>query len=210
MTVKLILTAAAYLLGCIPFGLVIYRIAEGKDIRQTGSGNIGATNVMRSGKKWQGILTLLLDGGKGALAVLLAKWVLDPADPDYWMWVSIAGFAVVFGHIFTVFLRFKGGKGVAAGCGAYLALMPLGTLTTLVVFVLAILVTRYVSLGSILATALFPLWGWLWGYGDGHMSVIWIGVCSAVLIVSMHHANIVRLLKGTENKLGHKRKPVDH
>ena len=115
--------------------------------------------------------------------------------------LTAAAFMAVFGHIFTVFLRFKGGKGVATGCGAYLALTPVAVVTTLVVFVLVILLTRYVSLGSIVATALFPLWGYLYGYGDGHMVVILGAIPGALLIVAKHHSNIHRLLTGQENRL---------
>ena len=195
--------AIAYILGSIPFGLIIFRLAEGKDIRESGSGNIGATNVLRSGKKWQGVLTLLLDGGKGALAVLLAKWFLDPSE--VWLWASLAAFAAIFGHVFNIFLHFKGGKGVAAGCGAYLALMPLAALSTLAIFVVFVLFTRYVSLGSIVATAAFPALGWLYGYGGGQPGALWIAAASSALIVGMHHTNIVRLCRGTENRIGQKK-----
>ncbi len=195
----------AYLLGSIPFGLIIFRLAEGKDIRESGSGNIGATNVLRSGKKWQGVLTLLLDAGKGALAVLLPKWFLDPSA-DVWLWASLSAFAAIFGHVFNIFLHFKGGKGVAAGLGAYLALMPLAALSTLAPFVVFVLLTRYVSLGSIVATAAFPVLGWLYGYGGGQAAALWVAAASSALIVGMHHTNIVRLCRGTENRIGQKKR----
>jgi glycerol-3-phosphate acyltransferase PlsY len=193
----------AYLLGAIPFGYLIVRFAQGQDIRQVGSGNIGATNVLRSGRKWQGLLTLLLDGGKGYLAVCVARWLLGP---DAWAWMTLAAFMAVFGHIFTVFLGFKGGKGVATGCGAYLAITPYAVLTTLAVFALMVLATRYVSLGSIVATGLFPLWAWLWGYGAGHMEVVWAALPGVLLIIWRHSENIRRLIRGTERKLGQKKK----
>jgi glycerol-3-phosphate acyltransferase PlsY len=193
----------AYLLGAIPFGYLIVRFAQGQDIRQVGSGNIGATNVLRSGRKWQGLLTLLLDGGKGYLAVCVARWLLGP---DAWVWMTLAAFMAVFGHIFTVFLGFKGGKGVATGCGAYLAITPYAVLTTLAVFALMVLATRYVSLGSIVATGLFPLWAWLWGYGAGHMEVVWAALPGVLLIIWRHSENIRRLIRGTERKLGQKKK----
>ena len=192
----------AYLLGAIPFGFLIVRLAQGRDIREMGSGNIGATNVLRSGKRWQGVLTLLLDAGKGFLAVKVAGWLLGP---DAWTWMTLAAFVAVFGHIFTVFLRFKGGKGVATGCGAYLALTPYAVVTTLVLFALVVLSTRYVSLGSMLATGLFPLWGVLWGEGAGHMVVIWGSIPGALLIISRHRENIRRLFKGEERKIGQKK-----
>lgn len=202
MILPTLMILLAYLLGSIPFGYLIVRLAEGKDIRTRGSGNIGATNVLRSGKKWQGILTLLLDAGKGYLAVFITQRVLGP---EAYEWHTAVAFAAVFGHIFPVFLGFKGGKGVATGCGAYLAITPSGVLTTLVLFVLVVLVSRYVSLGSILATGLFPLWSWLWGYGDGHMVVIWGAIPGALLIIAKHADNIRRLLAGKENRLSGKR-----
>jgi glycerol-3-phosphate acyltransferase PlsY len=192
----------AYLLGAIPFGFLIVRLAQGRDIREMGSGNIGATNVLRSGKKWQGVLTLLLDAGKGFLAVKVAGWLLGP---DAWTWMTLAAFVAVFGHIFTVFLRFKGGKGVATGCGAYLALTPYAVVTTLGLFALVVLSMRYVSLGSILATGLFPLWGYLWGEGTGHLVVIWGSIPGALLIISRHAENIQRLFRGEERKIGQKK-----
>ena len=201
MTLPLLVVASSYFLGAIPFGYLIVRITQGRDIRTVGSGNIGATNVMRS-NKWQGILTLLLDAGKGYLAVEAARWLMGP-EAD--IWITVAAFTAVFGHIFTVFLHFKGGKGVATGCGAYLAIMPWAVLTTLVVFALVVLLTRYVSLGSILATGLFPLWAYLYGYGDGHMAIVWGAIPGAALIIGRHHENIRRLFQGTERKFGTKK-----
>jgi len=195
----------AYFLGSIPFGFIIVRLGEGKDVRKAGSGNIGATNVLRTGKKWEGILTLLLDAGKGYLAVTITRWALGP---QAWGAMTAAAFLAVFGHIFTVFLRFKGGKGVATGCGAYLALTPYGVLTTLVLFVVVVALTRYVSLGSIFATALFPLWSCLWGYGAGHMIVIYGAIPGALLIILRHSANIIRLLRGQEHKIFSKSREV--
>ena len=119
--------------------------------------------------------------------------------------MTLAALLAVFGHIFTVFLGFKGGKGVATGSGAYLALTPLGTVTTLVLFALVVLTTRYVSLGSMLATGLFPLWAYLWGEGAGHMVVIWGSIPGALLIISRHRDNIRRLIKGEERKIGQKK-----
>ena len=202
MWMNVLAMVLAYLLGAIPFGFLIVRLAQGRDIREMGSGNIGATNVLRSGKKWQGVLTLLLDGGKGFLAVKVAGWLLGP---DAWTWMTLAALLAVFGHIYTVFLRFKGGKGVATGAGAYLALTPLGAATTLVLFALVVLTTRYVSLGSMLATGLFPLWAYLWGEGAGHMVVIWGAIPGALLIISRHGENIRRLIRGEERKIGQKK-----
>jgi len=180
-----------YLLGSIPFGFLIVRVTAGADIRRQGSGNIGATNVFRK-SRWAGVGTLLLDGGKGYLAVLIARWMGgDPA------WQAIAALAAILGHVFTVWLRFKGGKGVATGCGAYLAICPAAVVTTLVVFVLTVAVTRYISLASILATGAFPLWAYL--YGEPASVLLW-GALGASVIILKHHQNIRRLFAGTESK----------
>lgn len=180
-----------YLLGSIPFGYLLVRATQGTDIRAVGSGNIGATNVYRK-SRWAGIFTLLLDGGKGYLAVVVTRWM--GADPA---WQGVAAVAAIIGHIFTIWLRFKGGKGVATGCGAYLAVAPAAVLTTLVVFVLTVGLTKYISLASILATATFPLWAWLQHHPPEVL--VW-AILGSALIVTMHHKNIRRLLSGTEHK----------
>jgi len=180
-----------YLLGSIPFGFLIVRVSAGADIRRQGSGNIGATNVFRK-SRWAGVGTLLLDGGKGYLAVFIARWMGgDPA------WQAIAALAAILGHVFTVWLRFKGGKGVATGCGAYLAICPAAVVTTLVVFVVTVAVTRYISLASILATGAFPLWAYL--YGEPVSVLLW-GALGASVIILKHHQNIRRLFAGTESR----------
>jgi glycerol-3-phosphate acyltransferase PlsY len=182
----------AYLLGSSPFGYLLIKSAQGKDIRSFGSGNIGATNVFRKSRA-AGILTLLLDGGKGYLAVLIAARL--GGGPE---WQAAAAVAAIIGHVFTVWLRFKGGKGVATGCGAYLAIQPLAVSTTLVVFVLVLILTRYISASSIAATALFPLWAYLYGSPGG---VFFWAVAGSALIVLKHYQNIRRLISGTESKL---------
>jgi glycerol-3-phosphate acyltransferase PlsY len=188
---ELLIPVIGYLLGSIPFGFVIVRLTAGSDIRKQGSGNIGATNVFRR-SRWAGLATLLLDGGKGYLAVLVARWMGgDPA------WQAIAALAAILGHVFTVWLRFKGGKGVATGCGAYLAICPSAVLTTLVVFVLTVALTRYISLASILATGAFPLWAYL--YGEPTSVLVW-GAMGASVIILKHHQNIRRLLSGAESR----------
>jgi glycerol-3-phosphate acyltransferase PlsY len=188
---EFLIPVIGYLLGSIPFGFVIVRLTAGSDIRKQGSGNIGATNVFRK-SRWAGLATLLLDGGKGYLAVLVAHWMGgDPA------WEAIAALAAILGHVFTVWLRFKGGKGVATGCGAYLAICPSAVLTTLAVFVLTVAVTRYISLASVLATGAFPLWAYL--YGEPTSVLVW-GAMGASVIILKHHQNIRRLLSGTESR----------
>lgn len=191
MRLEYLIPLLAYLLGSVPFGYLLVRSTEGKDIRSLGSGNIGATNVFRS-NRLTGILTLLLDAGKGYLAVVMAGWLAGSRE-----WLAVAALFAIIGHIFTVWLRFKGGKGVATGCGAFLALSPLAVLTTLGLFVLILIITRYISAASIGATAFFPFWAYL--YGEPAAVLLW-AVPGAVLIIAKHHQNIRRLMSGTENK----------
>jgi len=192
MRMVYLIPLVAYLLGSIPFGYLLVKSAQGKDIRSYGSGNIGATYVFRTSRA-AGILTLLLDAGKGYMAVLAAAWLGGSLE-----WQAAAALAAVIGHVFTVWLGFKGGKGVATGCGAYLAILPLAVSTTLAVFVLVLILTRYISASSIAATALFPLWAYLYG-APGAVS-LW-ALAGAALIILKHHQNIRRLISGTENKL---------
>jgi glycerol-3-phosphate acyltransferase PlsY len=180
-----------YFLGSIPFGYILMKLTEGMDIRSIGSGNIGATNVYRK-NRWAGVLTLLLDAAKGCLAVLAAIWMGGSTE-----WQAIAAVAAIVGHVFTAWLGFKGGKGVATGCGAYLGISPAAVGTTVVLFVLVVAMTRYISLGSILATGSFPLWAYL--FGAALPVLIWTTI-GAAIIVAKHHQNIRRLLSGTEHK----------
>jgi len=191
MQTEYLIPLVSYLMGSIPFGYLLVKSTEGKDIRAFGSGNIGATNVFRK-SRLGGILTLVLDAGKGYLAVLMAGWLGGGIE-----WQAAAAVFAIIGHIFTIWLRFKGGKGVAAGLGAYLALSPLALVTTLGLFVLILLLTRYISAASIGAMASFPLWAYLYGEPA---PLIWGAVLGAVLIIVKHHQNIRRLLSGTENR----------
>jgi len=181
----------AYLLGSIPFGYIMVKHAHGTDIRSVGSGNIGATNVYRKSRA-AGIATLILDAAKGYVAVLAAAWLTRDTG-----WQAMAAVAAILGHMFTVFLSFKGGKGVATACGAYLALSPQAVALTVVVFIAVAALTRYVSLASIASAASFPLAVYLRGEPNEVLAAAIIG---AVLIVAKHHQNIHRLLTGTENK----------
>lgn len=194
---------AAYFLGSIPFGYLIVRSVKGADVRESGSGGTGATNVSRRAGKRAGIVTLLLDAAKGALAVVLARWLLSDDFRIDW-WVAAAAFLAVVGHCFPLWLGFRGGKGVATGVGVFLALSPIAVAGAALIFILTVAVTRYVSLGSILAAAAFPLCVWLQNRfvsPVGDMRPIMVaGIASAALIILMHHANIVRLLSGTESK----------
>jgi len=192
MQYEFIIPVISYLLGSIPFGFLLVKSSQGKDIRSFGSGNIGATNVFRK-SRLTGILTLVLDAGKGALAVVLAGWLLENSAS----WQAIAAVSAIIGHIFPVWLKFKGGKGVATGCGAFLALCPLAVLTTLGLFVLILATTRYISAASIAATAMFPVWAYLYGFP---VPVFLWGATGALLIIAKHHQNIRRIFSGTENK----------
>lgn len=207
MTVDLIAAAIAYLLGSIPFGYLLVRLFRKQDIRQTGSGNIGATNVMRTGSRYLGVLTLLLDLGKGFLAVEIARH-LTTGDHAVQA-ASIAALFAVIGHAFTVWLHGKGGKGVATALGVFLALAPLAAWSALGVFVVVVAFTRYVSLASILAAASFPLWVWVAerffriNYGTGAIFIASTILVPAVILIK-HRKNIERLLHGTEFRFGAK------
>ncbi|SMO82496.1 glycerol-3-phosphate 1-O-acyltransferase PlsY [Paracoccus laeviglucosivorans] len=192
---SLILWAAiGYLLGSIPFGIVITRAFGLGDLRKIGSGNIGATNVLRTGNKPAALATLLLDSGKGAIAVLLARWL---AGPDA---ALVAGAAAFLGHLFPVWLSFKGGKGVATFLGTLLALDWRLGLTACGLWLLTALIGRISSLSALVAAALTPFVAlWLDGWA---MAVV--TAFMAVLIFVRHHANISRIMAGTEPKIGKK------
>ena len=192
MRLEYLIPLIAYLLGSIPFGYILIKSAKGQDIRSFGSGNIGATNVFRK-NRLAGILTLILDGTKGYLAVMLAGWLGGSIE-----WQAVAAVCAIIGHVFTFWLRFKGGKGVATGCGAYLALSPSAVFMTLGLFLLILILTRYISLSSIGATAFFPFWAYFF---DVPASVLFWATIGAVLIIAKHRENIHRLLSGTESKL---------
>jgi glycerol-3-phosphate acyltransferase PlsY len=194
----------AYLLGSIPFGYLIVKLTRGGDVRETGSGGTGATNVTRRAGKWAGLQTLLLDALKGAAAAFVARLILGDDSGVNW-WVAAASVAVVAGHVFPVWLKFRGGKGVATGLGVFVVLAPLAVLCALFVFVVIVWATRYVSLGSMAAAAMLPLSVWLLGnrIGPNELIVPLLTAASVggALIIFMHRANIGRLLSGTENKL---------
>lgn len=183
----------AYLIGGIPFGYLFVRFSMGKDVRTMGSGNIGATNVHRTAGRKAGLIVLLLDILKGLLAVWLAA-IISHHDA---MAVAMAIVALMLGHCYPVFLKFKGGKAVACFIGAFLYLAPLALLATAILFVLVVVGTKFISLGSILGAAVFPVIYWTM-YHPAEPILI-ASILSAVLIVYRHHANISRLLSGTEN-----------
>jgi len=193
----LITIPTAYLLGSIPFGYLLVKTFNKQDIRTTGSGNIGATNVLRSGAKGLGIATLLLDLGKGSAAVAIAKAV---APGDYDLAVAAAVAAVV-GHVFPVWLGFRGGKGVASALGVFLALTWPSALCILGVFLVVVALTRFVSLASIVAAATLPFFAFY--FVTNRSPVVVSGfLFLAVLIIAKHHQNIRRLLAGTESRFG--------
>jgi len=186
----------AYLLGSVPCGLVLARITGAPDPRKVGSGNIGATNVMRSGGKALGIITLLLDILKGLIPTLLVAHLLE----NLYI-VCLVGFLAFLGHLFPLYLKFRGGKGVATAIGVMLVLMPKALALSLLCFLAVAFVTRMVSAGSITAAALLPVWGGVWGYPR---PVILLACVMAGFILFRHKANIQRIWKGTEPKLGQK------
>jgi|SRR5215213_4040330 len=190
---RIIIPIVAYLLGSIPFGYLIVRGRGGGDIRQTGSGGTGATNVSRRAGKAAGVLTLLLDATKGCVAVLIAKGV----GGDDWV-IAVAAIAALVGHIFPVWLRFRGGKGVATGVGIFLVLAPIALLCAGVVFVAIVVLTRYVSLGSVAAAILIPVLVWV--QSDSQPLLI-AAIIGAALIVFAHRGNIQRLASGTESRI---------
>lgn len=194
---------AAYLLGSIPFGYLIVRTRTGADVRASGSGGTGATNVSRRAGKLAGIVTLLLDAAKGALAIVLARSFLTEDFGINW-WVAAASILALLGHCFPLWLGFRGGKGVATGVGVFLSLSPLAVACAGLIFILVVALTRYVSLGSIMAVAALPLFVWLLSaYVKPSASLapmMTAALAAGAIIIIMHHANIGRLLRGTESK----------
>ena len=191
----LLALAAAYFIGAIPFGYLVVKWKTGADVRASGSGNIGATNVLRTTGRAAGILTLLLDIGKGTLAV----WLAGKLTGGNIHWTSAAALAVMAGHAFPVFLRFHGGKAVATFIGAYLYLAPVPLLAVIIVWIATVAFTRYVSLGSILAAGTFPLAVWL--FMQPPLSLVGAAIVSGAFIIYRHRANIARIRKGTEHVL---------
>jgi glycerol-3-phosphate acyltransferase PlsY len=190
---RIVIVIVAYLIGSIPFGYLIVRKKMGADIRQTGSGGTGATNVSRRAGKAAGVLTLILDAAKGCAAVLIAKALTG----DDWV-IAAAAIAALVGHIFPVWLGFRGGKGVAIGVGIFLVLAPIALLCAGVIFVAIVALTRYVSLGSIIAAMLIPVFVWLQSDLRPLMTAAIVG---AALIVFAHRGNIQRLASGTESRI---------
>jgi acyl phosphate:glycerol-3-phosphate acyltransferase len=194
----------SYFLGSIPTGYLLVRTFCRQDVRTVGSGNIGTTNVIRAGGKWLGAATFILDAGKGAAAVLLARFVFAHMLPG---WPrrdveALAAICAVIGHMFPVWLKFKGGRGVATGFGVFLVAAPWAALAAIALFAVVTAVTRYVSLGSILAAAAFPVFAWLTVRGEKPAFFVAVQIAVSLLIIVKHHPNIRRLLSGTESRFG--------
>jgi glycerol-3-phosphate acyltransferase PlsY len=196
--------AAAYLLGSIPFGLVLGKLFGSADVREAGSGNIGATNVARVAGPLAGVLTLLLDAAKGALAIVLAARLSDQSST----WMMIAGLCALVGHCFPIWLGFRGGKGVATAAGVFLVLCPPAFLGATMLFLLVVAYWRFVSLGSIAAAAAMPLLIYfLWAPHHAPPYAVTFGsLAAALLIVYKHDANIQRLVQGDEPKFSFSKK----
>lgn len=210
----LIIVVVAYLLGSIPFGYLLVRLFRGEDVRETGSGNIGATNVARTGSKGLAITTLILDALKGYLAVILvfhfaghhSTDVPDWGSHSVYILAALAGLCAIIGHMFPVWLRFKGGKGVATAVGAFLGVAPAAVGVSLVLFVAIVAVTRYVSLGSMVAAAVFPFAAWWLNPETRDATVFLLMTAASLLIIVRHKDNIRRLMAGNENRFGGRKK----
>jgi glycerol-3-phosphate acyltransferase PlsY len=183
----------AYLIGAIPFGYVLVKLSTGKDVRASGSGNIGATNVLRTTGRGVAVAVLILDIAKGFFAVWLAAYLTGDSS----LWTSAAALAVMAGHAFPVFLGFKGGKAVASFTGAFLYLTPLPLFCVAIVFVIVVAATRHISAGSIIGAAMFPLGVWLILHPPA--PVLLASLIAAAFIVYRHKSNVQRLRAGTES-----------
>lgn len=209
------LIVLAYLLGSIPFSYLVVRIFAGADIRQHGSRNVGATNVARNFGKLPGIMALLLDGAKGYAAVAAAKWITGRPDwplaamPDasplrsQAFWIALAAVVAVLAHMFPVWLKFHGGKGVATATGAFLAIDPKALAAGLIVFIIVILATRVVSLASILSAASIPIF--LRFLTHAPFWTVILSIVISIAIIVKHHSNIARMAQGTERKMGERK-----
>lgn len=204
---RLLVAAVSYLLGSIPFGYLLMRVFRQQDIRSIGSGNIGATNVLRSGAKGLGAATFLLDMLKGCAAVWFGSLVATYMAPSAHVrnFEAIAALCAVLGHMLPVWLGFHGGKGVATGFGVFLVAAPMAALAAITVFFVVLVLSRYVSLASILGAASFPVFAWLLVKGDRPAFFIAVQVIVALLVILKHHQNIRRLLRGTESRFGQRK-----
>jgi len=199
----ILILLSAYLIGSLPFGYLAGKLIKGIDLRQEGSNNVGATNVFRVVGILPGIAVLLLDISKGFLSVHLANLFnlagsMQVSPQTFNLVRILAGLAAIAGHNWTIFLKFRGGKGVATGCGVSLGLVPLPTLVSLTIFSVAVALTRYVSLGSILAVLVFPLNCLLF---QEPLILVFFASIASLVVLARHQANIKRLIAGTENRI---------
>ena len=198
-----VLTIIAYLIGSIPTGIVVAKILGAPDPRAVGSGNIGATNVGRAAGKAAGIITLIGDVLKGFLITLLALYILgSSSETNSPLAISIVAFSVFLGHLFPVFLKFKGGKGVATTLGVFLAIGPFQAILALILFIIIVAIFKYVSVASMIASVSIPL---LLNLSPATSPYVPLAVIISVLIILKHSDNIKRLIQGTENKIGRKK-----
>lgn len=206
--------ALAYLIGSIPFSFLVVKLVAGKDVREHGSQNVGATNVARTAGKVPGIVALLLDIGKGYAVVALARLLVMRSDWPFetgmmpWqsreMWVALAGLIGVIGHMFPIWLHFHGGKGVATATGVFLALDPIVIAGAILVFAIVLVASRYVSLASIISAASIPILFRYLSRGAPFWHIV-ISIGIAIAVILKHHSNIARLVAGTERKLGQRK-----
>jgi glycerol-3-phosphate acyltransferase PlsY len=211
------LVIGAYLIGSIPFSFLVVKLFAGEDIRELGSRNVGATNVARTFGKLPGVVALILDMAKGYAAIAFARWIV--ISPDWPLgvggnfspvhsrafWIALAGLIAVLAHMFPVWLRFHGGKGVATAAGAFLAIDPLSFAAGAIVFLIVILSTRFVSLASMLSAASIPIFMRFLTHASFWTTVVSIVI--AMLIIVKHNSNIARLTQGTERRLGEGKEP---
>jgi acyl phosphate:glycerol-3-phosphate acyltransferase len=212
----ILVIAASYLIGSIPFSFIVARVKSGTDIRQRGSHNVGATNVARTAGKAAGITALLLDGSKGFAAVALARYLVSqPSWPiqasitggplqSHEFWIALAGLIAILGHMFPVWLRFHGGKGVATATGVFLALGPIVIAAAAIIFVIVLITTRFVSLASMFAAASVPVFFHFLAPHAPFWRVV-ISIIIAMVVIVKHHSNIARLASGTEGRIGERR-----
>ena len=201
---QIVVILVAYLIGSIPFGYLIVRHQVGEDVRESGSGGTGATNVSRRAGKTAGVLTLVLDALKGAAAIIVAQKLIGEGGPYIDWLTAAAAIAAIAGHIFPVWLKFRGGKGVATGVGVFLMVAPVAVICAAVIFLVLVFITKYISLGSIIAAAMIPLFVFMDMVISDPISdlrpLLTATVVGAMLIIFAHRGNIRRLAEGTEPK----------
>jgi acyl phosphate:glycerol-3-phosphate acyltransferase len=212
----LLLVAGAYLLGSIPFSFLVVKVAAGKDVREHGSRNVGATNVARTAGRSAGIIALLLDIAKGYAVVALARvlvarpeWPFEPGVAPWQsreLWIALAGLIAILGHMFPVWLRFHGGKGVATAAGVFGALDPRVLAAALIVFAIVLLLFRIVSLASIVTAASVPLFFRFLAHASPFWRIV-LSIAMSLAVILKHHSNIARLAQGTERRLGQRKEP---